>query len=335
MKESLRLMDVACDLCGGDRSRPILKVREFILGSGSSFSVARCAGCGHVFTNPRPRDKDLARFYPPSYWTAAVGRRDLETFKIGGERWRSVMARRSAFLLSRVARGRLLEIGSGDGLFLMFMREKGWEVEGIEPGKEAWRFATKSLGLNIRNRPIDRVDLESEAYDAVWIHHALEHLPSPTHVISLAVKSLRRGGLLGITVPNFDSFDRRVFGPGWIGLDVPVHLHHFTPRTLEGLLDRAGLAIEERRFVSNDHRWPMFYSDSLRRRLAYWGLYHPEPKTGAGDITGEDRTDMFDSGGALRRWAHHAEYGLFRGVGAVMDRIGCGSSLAVLARKTG
>src|SRR3954452_364817 len=52
---------------------------------------------------------------------------------------------------------------------------------------------------------------------------------------------LRPGGALYLTTPNFNSLSRRVVGPRWRAIEYPEHLNLFTPRTLDGLLTRAGL----------------------------------------------------------------------------------------------
>jgi hypothetical protein len=44
-----------------------------------------------------------------------------------------------------------------------------------------------------------------------------------------------------VAVPNFGSPEARFGGTGWFHLDVPRHLHHFTPGTLRNLLADAGL----------------------------------------------------------------------------------------------
>ena len=44
-----------------------------------------------------------------------------------------------------------------------------------------------------------------------------------------------------MSVPNFGSPEARATGPGWFHLDVPRHLVHFTPATLEAALRGAGL----------------------------------------------------------------------------------------------
>src|SRR5207245_2811653 len=52
------------------------------------------------------------------------------------------------------------------------------------------------------------------------------------------------GGRLVVSVPNLASLAFHWFGAAWIGLDLPRHLTHFTPRTLARMLERAGFEVE-------------------------------------------------------------------------------------------
>ena len=47
-----------------------------------------------------------------------------------------------------------------------------------------------------------------------------------------------------VVAPNIDSLPFRWFGSAWNGLDLPRHLTHFAPWTLQLLLERAGFTVE-------------------------------------------------------------------------------------------
>jgi hypothetical protein len=74
--------------------------------------------------------------------------------------------------------------------------------------------------------------------------HVLEHLTDPLAAIQRARTLLTDDGRLLISVPNLASLQARLFGPDWLHLDLPRHLFHFTPRSLERLLERSGFRVE-------------------------------------------------------------------------------------------
>jgi hypothetical protein len=78
-------------------------------------------------------------------------------------------------------------------------------------------------------------------YEAVVFEHSLEHVLEPLEDLTQAAALLADDGLLLVSVPNFGSWQRRLFGPNWFHLDLPRHRSHFSRAGLERLLERAGL----------------------------------------------------------------------------------------------
>ncbi len=61
--------------------------------------------------------------------------------------------------------------------------------------------------------------------------------------IQTAYRLLKPNGWVGIEVPNIASPEARWFGADWYHLAVPVHLYHFSPKTLRQMLQRTGFEI--------------------------------------------------------------------------------------------
>ena len=47
-----------------------------------------------------------------------------------------------------------------------------------------------------------------------------------------------------VIIPNFGSWQRKLFGSRWFHLDLPRHRIHFTLGSLERAIQRAGLSVE-------------------------------------------------------------------------------------------
>jgi hypothetical protein len=60
---------------------------------------------------------------------------------------------------------------------------------------------------------------------------------------------LKPGGLAIIRVPNLSTWDARLFGRYWVGLDAPRHLYVFSTKTLTALLDKTGFQVRQLRSV--------------------------------------------------------------------------------------
>ena len=135
--------------------------------------------------------------------------------------------------------GRVLDVGCGNGGFLVFMRELGWSVEGIDPDREAVARACEA-GANARVGTADQLGAEDAAYDAITLHHVIEHIHDPATALARVRARLKPGGTLWIAAPNANSPGHEMFGTNWVALDAPRHLVLFSEAGLRGLLGSCG-----------------------------------------------------------------------------------------------
>jgi SAM-dependent methyltransferase len=148
-----------------------------------------------------------------------------------------------------VPSGRLLEIGSAYGFFLL---EAGthYEVHGVEIAEEAAAFA-RARGLDVRSSGLTRQVLEEIGpVDVVVMLDVIEHLEDPCGTLRLCGEYLRPGGVMLLTTPDFASALARISGRHWRNMTPPHHLWYFTPASLGKMAASAGLAVAE-----IDHPW--------------------------------------------------------------------------------
>jgi SAM-dependent methyltransferase len=108
------------------------------------------------------------------------------------------------------------------------------------------------------------VPLEPEAFEFAVFQHSLEHTLDPVADLRAAFDALRPGARVVISVPNFGSWQRRLFGGSWFHLDLPRHRVHFTAGSLRLALETAGFA--EPRFWRSSS--PVGLPASIQYRLA-------------------------------------------------------------------
>lgn len=327
-----------CPLCGATESRPLARYSTPRPGGEGSVGLSRCGTCRHVFTTPRPRPTELSGYYGHDYWGRLSEGRPTDSFKVGGLPWREFMTRRAEPILERRNRGRLLEVGCGDGLFLYFMRENGWDVHGVEPGGAAGRHARNVLGLEVSDALFDGFVWNGPAFDVIFFHHSLEHLDDPTQAILKARDLLASDGFLVITSPNFGSFDRWVFGRYWWQLDLPRHLHHFTARTLRNLLRTAGLNPVGVRYSSSLGLWPGSYLMSARNAWHHQPAVAQAASGGSAPIAHDPTApppaqERISLRGLAAKLAHRVEYPLFMATGRLTDRLRLGSNITLVAQR--
>jgi SAM-dependent methyltransferase len=204
------------------------------------FRLMQCENCGLICLNPRPSANDISRFYPPDYisFPTAV---DDEPSQLRRLDRRFGVHKRCRKVIKRAGKsGRLLDVGSATGVFLNAMRQRGWDVYGVEPAKHAAEYARKRFNLQVQEKHLEEAEFDDGFFNVITMWDVLEHVSFPDQILEKAFRLLQPGGWLIMTLPNPDSCERRWFGKYWAGWDVPRHFHIFSRNTLARYLNEAG-----------------------------------------------------------------------------------------------
>jgi 2-polyprenyl-3-methyl-5-hydroxy-6-metoxy-1,4-benzoquinol methylase len=138
---------------------------------------------------------------------------------------------------------RLLDVGSGDGSFVAWMRALGWDAEGLEPDPAAAERA-RAAGVPVTTASLEEAGFGPGSFEAITMSHVIEHLHDPPTALERCRLLLRPGGTLWLATPNLAGYGHSTFGCDWIGLDPPRHLVVFTRASLVAAAERAGFAVK-------------------------------------------------------------------------------------------
>lgn len=251
-----------CACCGESAARIVLEVPHRDAPGGRSGVVA-CAGCGLRRLDPRPGPESIGAYYAAaSGYNAYVGRtrsprsQALWNFLRDGaacpaglgwmQRLLSPLTgalARWLFDINVPLRGRLgvrvIEVGSGFGDILIYLKSRGCVVLGTDLGESGARKAAE-YGVEVRVGNLADLAIPSDAFDAAILCHSLEHVPDPNVELGELARLLVPGGTLHIAVPNGAAVRLRRDGLGWAHLSHPLHFWYFDRVTLGRLLDRHG-----------------------------------------------------------------------------------------------
>jgi 2-polyprenyl-3-methyl-5-hydroxy-6-metoxy-1,4-benzoquinol methylase len=223
-----------CPLCGGAK-HDVVATRD---RDGSDLCTVMCQGCGHVFTNPAPSEGDLKAYYTEHYRSAYKGVITPKRKHVlrAGFRALERLSRLRSFLAPPA---KVLDVGAGGGEFAYLLSRLGYDVVGVEPNAGYAGFASQSYGLDIRATTLELVDFPVQTFDAITMHHVLEHIADPRAALIRLAQWLKPGGVMVVEVPNAESWfhaPRRRFHA--------AHLHTFNRAGLEDVFMAAGFTVE-------------------------------------------------------------------------------------------
>lgn len=253
-----------CPVCSGQAFEPFLNCKDHTV-SGENFEIVACKDCGFKFTNPRPQDSNLGKYYQSEDYISHSNTKKGLISKVY-HRVRNITLKSKIELVGRyVSRGTILDYGAGTGAFLTVCQQAGWKSFGMEPDKGARKTAFES-GLNVSE---DKVILEQKTKDlqfnAITMWHVLEHVTDLQETLSYFRKKLIRDGVLIIAVPNYKSYDAEKYQEFWAAYDVPRHLYHFDPVTIVDLLSRHGFKHVGTHPMKFDSYYVSMLSEKYRR----------------------------------------------------------------------
>ena len=164
-------------------------------------NIVICTACGCVCRNPHP----AAHAVLNAYSSDRYGEHRLEgLFETQIEFYRRKAHQLRRWLVGR-SNVKILEVGSFVGSFLAVGREYGWEMCGVDPGKEVNTFC-RQKGFQVFEGTLAEVPLQDDALDCIAIWNTFDQLADPRPTVSAAFRLLRPGGILAIRTPNGQCF---------------------------------------------------------------------------------------------------------------------------------
>ena len=221
-----------CHLCGAADAA----LRHHING----YDIVRCRGCGLQYVAEDVTPAQLRAYYGEAYFTGGQpdGFQDYAAARETRQRhFRSLLPALRRHL--RVARPRVLDVGSALGYFLHVAREAGWPARGVELSEYAAARA-RAEGFEVATGTVHDVDLPEGAFELVTLWDVIEHVPNPLAMLRRVHALLAEDGLLALSTGDVSGATARLYGRRWSLLAPPGHLFYFSRATLYRMLRLAG-----------------------------------------------------------------------------------------------
>ncbi len=212
------------------KDKLVLKVKDHSV-SGEVFELWLDEQFEILVTHPQPSLEKLPSYYESEdYISHTDGRRTL--FEKLYHFIKGIALKKKLNLVNSLStKGSILDIGAGTGEFLLTCKNDGWHVTGIEPSERAKQIAhQKGIGMEE-----SLVNLADHSFDVITMWHVLEHVPNLEQQLKELKRLLKPNGVLLVAVPNYKSYDAKVYQEYWAAYDVPIHLWHFSKNAISKL----------------------------------------------------------------------------------------------------
>jgi 2-polyprenyl-3-methyl-5-hydroxy-6-metoxy-1,4-benzoquinol methylase len=148
---------------------------------------------------------------------------------------------------AKLCRGRVIDLGCGEGHLAGMLAGRGLQVVGVDVGTskiESARTAYPAVRFILSD--IRTLDLPDASFDTAVLAEVLEHVPDGPGdgILAVAWRLLKPGGRLIVSVPNRDCIAH------------PNHVREFDRRSLRRMLEPLG---RPRLVTDQPYKWLMMY----------------------------------------------------------------------------
>ena len=251
-----------CPICSGTKLAKKLSCKDFT-SSMEKFTIVSCETCDFTFTNPRPDEKSLQKYYKSESYISHTNSK-VGLFNFVYQKIRGYTIKRKVGLLKKLkCKGKHLDVGCGTGEFLHACEVSGLTCLGIEPSSLARRQAVKNYNLSVSS-DTNLGNIAKSSFDSITMWHVLEHLPDVVSTVSNLHKILKKRGKLIIGVPNHNCLDAKIYKEYWAAWDVPIHLWHFSQHTIEALFKKNNFKLIQKKPMIFDSFYVSLLSEEFK-----------------------------------------------------------------------
>lgn len=246
---------IDCPICHNQRTEELFRTKDRLaIGPAGDmmFGIRKCPACQIVFAFPFLSYEEVRKFYPEYYFWKEDYKSQSKLIgllkKIDGLYFKFLYNRDVKNLTKFIGNNKsmkLLDIGCGDGIRLEFLKKNGFlQCSGVEFLENEARYAREVKKLDVINAAFNEFDGKENDFDVVTLYNVFEHFNNPIESLKKMGKILKPGGWLVMEIPNFNSWQMKLFKAEWVDFDVPRHYFFYTEKTMREILTKNGFQIK-------------------------------------------------------------------------------------------
>jgi SAM-dependent methyltransferase len=156
----------------------------------------------------------------------------------------------------------LLDVGCGNGLFLLIASELGLLTLGLEPSSAMCLTANKK-GIKVIQCGLEEYN-KYDQFDLVVMNSVIEHLPEPKKVVEFLGDRIGDKTMLCLQQAVFDGLIPKLMKSTWYGWAPSEHYWHFSEKSFKNFIESHKLRVVE------SVRSNLYYQIVPLNKIKYW-----------------------------------------------------------------
>jgi len=187
--------------------------------------LLKCKNCNFIFDERVPSSDELNDYYSQSKYSD-LNHLSLQTLNS----FNNLLD----FFEQYKESGNILDLGCGQGDFLVEAKKRNWNVYGTEYSTSATGLCEKR-GIKMFQGDLTKDIFDDIRFDVITSFEVIEHINNPNTFMSVVNQKLHENGLVYCTTPNFNSLLRYFEKDRFKMIVYPIHISFYTKASIKYL----------------------------------------------------------------------------------------------------